>query len=176
MGDLRDGWYGNDAYHKWVSELKPIGRGPGGTGEPLTPEQRRAIAQHRFGKGKTEDDWIPSDCVRPSNVASLVAKAMAEAEAMIAKTPGLSGTLADLVVRESVAGADGTVTHRWVPNPLFVEPSAQLVQSIRLPSLHTQPGGSGGSESRLHLSVGGSHIGPPVSGSMNGSMVYPPWP
>ena len=39
MGDLRDGWYGNDAYHKWVSELKPIGRGPGGTGEPLTPEQ-----------------------------------------------------------------------------------------------------------------------------------------
>ena len=41
MGDLRDGWYGNDAYHKWVSELKPIGRGPGGTGEPLTPEQRR---------------------------------------------------------------------------------------------------------------------------------------
>ena len=128
MGDLRDGWYGNDAYHKWVSELKPIGRGPGGTGEPLTPEQRRAIAQHRFGKGKTEDDWIPSDCVRPSNVASLVAKATAEAEAMIAKTPGLSGTLADLVVRESVAGADGTVTHRWVPNPLFVEPSAKLVQ------------------------------------------------
>ena len=49
MGDLRDGWYGNDAYHKWVSELKPIGRGPGGTGEPLTPEQRRAIARTLAG-------------------------------------------------------------------------------------------------------------------------------
>ena len=82
MGDLRDGWYGNDAYHKWVRELKPIGRGPGGTGEPLTPEQRRAIAQHRFGKGKTEDDWIPSDCCRPSNVAGLIEKAKSEDKIM----------------------------------------------------------------------------------------------
>eukprot|EP01046_Picozoa_sp_COSAG06_P003458 COSAG06_NODE_135_length_22418_cov_9.162104_7_plen_300_part_00 len=92
-------------------------------------EQRHAAAQHRFGKGKTEDDWIPSDCCRPSNVAGLIEKAKGEAEAMIAKTDGLSGTLADLVKRESQPAADDqTVTHRWVPDPTYVDPSAILVE------------------------------------------------
>ena len=46
---------------------------------------------------------------------------------MITKIDGLSGTLADLVMRQSEAGANGTVTHKWVPNPRFVDPSAKLV-------------------------------------------------
>jgi hypothetical protein len=129
MSDLRDGWYGCDNYHKWIREGRPIGRGPVGTGEVLSVEQRRAAAQHRFGKGKSEDDWIPSDCCRPSNVAGLIEKAKGEAEAMIAKTDGLSGTLADLVKRESQPAADDqTVTHRWVPDPTYVDPSAILVE------------------------------------------------
>ena len=129
MSDLRDGWYGCDNYHKWIREGRPIGRGPVGTGEVLSVEQRHAAAQHRFGQGKSEDDWIPSDCCRPSNVAGLIEKAKGEAEAMIAKTDGLSGTLADLVKRESQPAADGqTVTHRWVPDPTYVDPSAILVE------------------------------------------------
>ena len=114
---------------KKAAHFAVIGRGPVGTGELLSVEQRRATAQHRFGKGKTEDDWIPSDCCRPSNVAGLIEKAKGEAEAMIAKTDGLSGTLADLVKRESQPAADDqTVTHRWVPDPTYVDPSAILVE------------------------------------------------
>ena len=124
---LREGWYGCDKYHQWVRDLKPIGRGPGGTGEMLAVETRRQLAQHRFGKGATEDDWIPSDCCRPSNVAGLIEKAKGEAEAMVKTMDGLSGTLADLVKREDETGADGAPTHRWVPDPVFVCPHAKLV-------------------------------------------------
>jgi hypothetical protein len=127
MVHLREGWYGSDKYHQWVREGKPIGRGPGGSGEMLAVETRRQLAQHRFGKGATEDDWIPSDCCRPSDVAGLIEKAKGEAEAMIKTMDGLSGTLADLVMREGDTGAGGTATHRWVPNPEFVDPRAKLV-------------------------------------------------
>ena len=41
---------------KKAAHFAVIGRGPVGTGELLSVEQRRATAQHRFGKGKTEDD------------------------------------------------------------------------------------------------------------------------
>jgi hypothetical protein len=127
MGHLRDGWYGNDAYHEWIREGRPIGSGPGGTGEMLSVEQRAARAQHRFGKGKTVDDWIPSDCCRPSNVGGLVDKAIREAEAMIKKTEGLSGTLADLVKCHSVTDGE-TVSQSWVPDPQFVDPTTTLVE------------------------------------------------
>ena len=119
----------------WQRHLPPVGprgqtdrqrAGRNGRGAHPGTAPREGSAPVRQGK-KTEDDWIPSDCCRPSNVAGLVEKAKGEAEAMITKIDGLSGTLADLVMRQSEAGANGTVTHKWVPNPRFVDPSAKLV-------------------------------------------------
>jgi len=119
----------------WQRHLPPVGprgqtdrqrAGRNGRGAHPGTAPREGSAAVRQGK-KPEDDWIPSDCCRPSNVAGLVEKAKGEAEAMITKIDGLSGTLADLVMRQSEAGANGTVTHKWVPNPRFVDPSAKLV-------------------------------------------------
>ena len=91
------------------------------------PASLVARAQHRFGKSKTVDDWIPDDAVRPSNVGGLVDKAIREAEEMLKKTEGLSGTLADLVKCHSVTTSD-TVTQSWEPDPQFVDPTAKLVE------------------------------------------------
>ena len=100
MKDLRDGWYGNDAYHKWCAAGKPKTVEGTVDGEALTDDERRTAAKARFGKNKTEADWIPRDCHRPVNCGGLVRKAIAEANAMIEKIDGLSGTLADLVVED----------------------------------------------------------------------------
>ena len=77
--------------------------------------------------GTVIDDWIPDDAVRPSNVGGLVDKAIREAEEMLKKTEGLSGTLADLVKCHSVTTGD-TVTQSWEPDPQFVDPTAKLVE------------------------------------------------
>ena len=124
---LRDGWYGDDAYHAWIQAGKPLGPGLGGSGgaaeggDDLTEEQRQHAAQVRFGPGKTAADWIPSDTCRPSNVAGLIQKVAGEANDMIKNMEGLSGTLADLVVKNE-SGA-------WIPNPAHVDNPDTLVNS-----------------------------------------------
>jgi hypothetical protein len=100
MKDLRDGWYGNDAYHKWCAADRPKTVEGTVDGEALTDDERRTAAKARFGKKKTEDDWIPRDCHRPVNCGGLVKKAIAEANAVIEKIDGLSGTLDNLVVQD----------------------------------------------------------------------------
>ena len=40
MKDLRDGWYGNDAYHKWCAAGKPKTVEGMVDGEALTDEER----------------------------------------------------------------------------------------------------------------------------------------
>eukprot|EP01043_Picozoa_sp_COSAG02_P099736 COSAG02_NODE_35844_length_462_cov_1.140496_1_plen_124_part_10 len=57
----------------------------------------------------------------------MVDKAIREAEAMISKTEGLSGTLADLVKCHSVTDGE-TVSQSWVPDPQYVDPSITLVE------------------------------------------------
>ena len=107
--DLRDGLYGNDAWREWVANGKPL-TGDGKRGGPrLSATERRTAAVKRFGKGKTEDDWLPRDCHRPINCNGLVEKAKAEANAMIAKIDGLAGTLDNLFVEDGAKFVDAEI-------------------------------------------------------------------
>jgi len=98
MSDLRDGWYGNAAYRQWVKDGQPLTADGKQGGQVLSEPRRAAEAKHRFGKSKGAADWIPRTCVRPVNCQGLVDRAKKEAEEMIPGIPGLSGTLADLVI------------------------------------------------------------------------------
>ena len=108
---LRAGWYGDEKYWDWVYNGKPKGRGPGGTGEPLTDAERLLAIQLRRKSARknrvgldtrtiplTVDDWVPADCHAPANVPGLIEKVKGEANHMITNISGLSGTIEALTV------------------------------------------------------------------------------
>jgi hypothetical protein len=115
--ELRAGWYGDTNYWDWVYAGKPTTDGDGGVGgKPLSEQERIDATMARKGKTrKTKagldmrkeavpaDDWVPGSCHAPANCRGLVEKIVSEADAMIARISGLSGTVAGGVTVEDGA-------------------------------------------------------------------------